>query len=93
MLCLFIRFTPCWLISIFATTRYALNRNVFDGALGRMYAANIFLFSFFFFLFIFTFCVGDVTLCGFFLMKYSERRRPYTGYINASWLPTPEAAA
>lgn len=27
------------------------------------------------------------------VMRYSERRRPYTGYINASWLPTPEAAA
>lgn len=50
------------LISIFANTRYALNRNVFDGALGRMYAANIYLFAFFF-LFIFTFCVRDVTLC------------------------------
>ena len=81
-------FYPSGLVSIFATTRY-LNRNVFDGALRRMYAAIFFSSSFF----VFYFCVRDFTLRGIFLMKYSERRRPYTGYINASWLLKPEAAA
>ncbi|KAE8329495.1 hypothetical protein BDV39DRAFT_48937 [Aspergillus sergii] len=84
-------FPPCWL----SLCNYTLciEQKCFGWRLGTDVCCKYFSFFFLFLFVYFTFCVRDVTLCGFFLMKYSERRRPYTGYINASWLPTPEAAA
>ncbi|KAB8267713.1 hypothetical protein BDV30DRAFT_30310 [Aspergillus minisclerotigenes] len=65
-----------------------IEQQCFRWRLGTDVCCKYFSFCFFFCLFLLF--VYVILHC---VMRYSERRRPYTGYINASWFPTPEAAA